>query len=237
MPLLESEVNIATPDGMADCYFASPAHSAAPGVIIWTDIYGLRGTFRQMGARLADAGYAVLVVNPFYRLKKAPTSEHGTATPVEQVRPISEHLSEATHRTDANAFVAWLDMQSAVAKDRRIGAVGYCFGGHVAFRTAVARPDRVGAVASCHGGRLVTEQTNSPHLQAAKTQARFLVAIAANDHDKAPEAKGALQSALPGAEIEVYPAQHGWCVPDSKAFNHAEAERAWGRVMALLASL
>jgi carboxymethylenebutenolidase len=235
--MTESEVNIQTPDGVADCYFAHPASGTTPGVVVWTDIYGLRASFRQMGKRLAEAGYAVLVVNPFYRVKKAPTAENGTATPLEQVRPISEHLSETTHMTDAKAFVEWLDAQQTVAKDRKVGALGYCFGGQLAFRTVVARPDRVGAVACCHGGRLVTDKPNSPHLQVAKTQARFLVAIAHNDDEKAPEVKDVLREKFAtaglAAEIEVYPAQHGWCVPDSKVYNEAQAEKAWGRVLAL----
>jgi carboxymethylenebutenolidase len=233
----ESEVNIQTPDGVADCYFAHPANGTAPGVVVWTDIYGLRTSFRQMGKLLAEAGYSVLVVNPFYRVKKAPTAENGTATPTEQVRPISDHLSETTHSTDAKAFVEWLDAQSAVAKDRKVGALGYCFGGHLAFRTAAARPDRVGAVACCHGGRLVTDKPNSPHLQAAKTQAQFLVAIAQNDDEKAPDVKDILSETFAAAdlpaEIEVYPAQHGWCVLDSKVYNEPQAEKAWGRVLAL----
>lgn len=230
-------MNIQTPDGVADCFFVHPASGTAPGVLVWTDIYGLRTSFRQMGRRLAEAGYAVLVVNPFYRVKKAPTSEHGTATPVEQVRPISEHLSEATHMTDACAFLEWLDAQTPVAKDRKLGALGYCFGGHVAFRTAVGRPDRVGAVACFHGGRLVTDQPNSPNVQAAKTHARFLVAIAENDDEKAPDVKDILRETFAAAgvaaEIEVYPAQHGWCVLDSKVYNEPQAEKAWARLLAL----
>src|SRR5580658_6384288 len=162
----ESEVNIQTPDGVADGYFARPAIGIAPGVVVWPDIYGLRESFRKMGKRLAEAGCSVLVVNPFYRVKKAPTAENGTATPIELVRAISEHLSETTHITDAKAFTEWLDAQPAVAKDRKMGTVGYCFGGQLAFRTAIARADRVGAVACCHGGRLVTDKPNSPHLQA-----------------------------------------------------------------------
>src|SRR5204863_7187889 len=83
----ESEVNVTTPDGAADCYFAHPASGTAPGVLVWPDIFGLRPAFRQMGKRLADSGYSVLVVNPFYRVKKAPTAAAGAATPSEQVRP------------------------------------------------------------------------------------------------------------------------------------------------------
>ena len=235
--MIESEVNIATPDGTADSYFAAPLKSSAPGVLIWTDIYGLRASSRQIAKRLAESGYAVLVPNPFYRVKKAPTAEHGTDTPLEQVRPISEHITETTQRTDAKAFIEWLDAQPSVAKNRKMGTIGYCFGGQLAFRTAAVKPDRMGAVASFHGGRLVTDQPNSPHLQAAQTHAQFLVAIAQNDDEKEPEAKTVLNKTFANAgvsaEIEVYPARHGWCVPDSKAYNQEQAERAWTRLVAL----
>ena len=177
----ESDVNITTPDGSADCYFVHPATGSAPGVLIWPDIFGLRPAFRQMGKRLAESGYSVLVVNPFYRTKKAPTASAGAATPISEVRPLAGTLNETTQMTDAKAFIAWLDEQKSVAKNRKIGTQGYCMGGPMAFRTAAEVPDRVGAVATFHGGGLVTDQPNSPHLQAAKSHAQFLICIADND--------------------------------------------------------
>jgi carboxymethylenebutenolidase len=131
-----------------------------------------------MGKRLAESGYAVLVVNPFYRVKKAPTAEKGGATPIQEVMPLMQALTETTHMTDAKAFIGWLDQQSSVAKNRKMGTQGYCMGGPMAFRTAAAVPDRIGAVASFHGAALVTKAENSPHLQAAKSKAQFLIAIA-----------------------------------------------------------
>ena len=234
----ESEVNVTTPDGTADCYFAHPASGTAPGVLMWPDIFGLRPAFRQMGKRLAESGYSVLVVNPFYRVKKAPTADAGAATPIEQVRPLAQGLNETTQMTDAKAFIEWLDRQSPVAKNRKIGTQGYCMSGPIAFRTAAAVPDRVGAVASFHGGGLVTDKPNSPHLQAAKTKAQFLIAIAANDDARSPNEKNVLKETfekanLP-AEIEVYTdAAHGWCPPDSGVYNQPKAEKAWNRLLVL----
>jgi carboxymethylenebutenolidase len=231
-------VTITTPDGKADCYFVHPASGTAPGVLVWPDIFGLRPAFRQMGRRLAESGYAVLVVNPFYRAMKAPTAAQGAATPIQQVMPLAQGLNETTHMTDAKAFVGWLDGQAAVAKNRKIGTQGYCMGGPMAFRTAAAMPDRVGAVGSFHGGGLVTPQPNSPHLQAAKSHAQFLVAIAANDDGRAPNDKVALKETfekakLP-AEIEVYEgSMHGWCPPDSTVYNEPLAEKAWSRLLVL----
>src|SRR5579864_8365885 len=177
----ETDVNVMTPDGTADGYFVHPANGTAPGVLMWPDIFGLRPAFRQMAKRLAESGYSVLVVNPFYRVKKAPTADQGSATPIPQLLPLAQALTETTHMTDAKAFVGWLDQQSSVAKNRKMGVQGYCMGGPIAFRTAAAAPDRIGAVGSFHGGGLVTDMPNSPHLQAAKTKAQFLIAIAAND--------------------------------------------------------
>ena len=233
----ESDVTVTTPDGTADCYFVHPTSGTAAGVLIWPDIFGLRPAFRQMGKRLAESGYSVLVVNPFYRVKKAPTAEAGGATPIDQVRPLAQGLNETTHMTDAKAFIAWLDKQPSVAKNRKVGTQGYCMGGPIAFRTAAAVPDRVGAVASFHGGGLVANTPNSPHLQAAKTKAQFLVAIAENDDKRSPDDKNVLKETfakanLP-AEIEVYAGAHGWCPPDSRVYNEPEAEKAWGRLLAL----
>ena len=236
--VVESEVNITTPDGTADCYFVRPASGTAPGVLIWPDIFGLRPAFRQMGKRLAESGYAVLVVNPFYRLHKAPTAEAGTATPIQSLMPLAKSLNETTEFTDAKAFFAWLDAQSSVAKNRLIGTQGYCMGGPMAFRTAAAVSGRVGAVATFHGGGLVTDQPNSPHLEAANSKAQFLVAIAANDDSRSPNDKTALKDVFTKsnrpAEIEVYEgAAHGWCPPDSSVYNEPQAEKAWARLLAL----
>ena len=234
----ESDVNVSTPDGTADCYFVHPASGTAPGVLVWPDIFGLRPAFRQMGKRLAESGYAVLVVNPFYRVKKAPTAEAGAATQIQQLMPLARGLNETTHMTDAKAFLGWLDGQAAVAKNRKMGTQGYCMGGPIAFRTAAAVPDRVGAVASFHGGGLVNDTPSSPHLQAAKSHAQFLIAIAANDDARSPNDKAVLKETfakadLP-AEIEVYEgAAHGWCPPDSQVYNEPQAEKAWSRLLAL----
>ena len=234
----DGDVTITTPDGSCDAYFVHPASGTAPGVLIWPDIFGRRPAFHQMAKRLAESGFSVLVVNPFYRTKKAPTADKGAATPIPDLMPLARALTETTQMTDAKAFIAWLDQQPSVAKNKKVGTQGYCMGGPIAFRTAAAVPDRVGAVASFHGGGLVTDQPNSPHLQAAKTKAQFLIAVAANDDQRAPGEKDVLKETfakanLP-AEIEVYTgAAHGWCPPDSGVYNEPQAEKAWTRLLAL----
>ncbi len=238
----ESDVTVTTPDGAADCYFVHPASGASAGVIVWPDILGLRPAFRQMGKRLAESGYAVLVVNPFYRQKKAPVVPAGAsfADPATRdiVMPLAKSLSPTTNVTDAKAFVAFLDGQAAVDKRRKIGTTGYCMGGPIVMRTAAAVPDRIGAGASFHGGGLVTKEPDSPHLLVPTMKAHFLFAVAENDDQREPEAKNVLRETyakakLP-AEIEVYAgAAHGWCPPDSAVYNEKQAERAWSRLLVL----
>jgi carboxymethylenebutenolidase len=237
----ESDVKVKTPDGVADCYFVHPAKGAAAGVLIWPDILGLRPAFRQMGRRLAESGYSVLVVNPFYRQKPSPVVPTGAsfADPEirKQVMPLAQALNATTHTTDAKAFIAFLDSQAAVDRKKKIGTTGYCMGGPIVMRTAAAVPDRVGAGASFHGGGLVTKNPDSPHLLVPTMKAQFLFAVAENDDQREPEAKNVLRETfgkanLP-AEIEVYPAAHGWCPPDSSVYNEAQAEKAWSRLLVL----
>src|SRR5947207_5741161 len=102
----DSEVTITTPDGTCDAYFVHPATGTAPAVLIWPDIFGLRPAFRTMGKRLAESGYSVLVVNPFYREKKAPTAEQGAATPIPGLVPMMQKATtEANTMVDAKAFI------------------------------------------------------------------------------------------------------------------------------------
>jgi len=238
----ESEVEVKTPDGVADCYFVHPATGTGAGVIVWPDILGLRPAFRQMGKRLAESGYAVLTVNPFYRQKKAPVVPAGASFADQATRdivmPLAKSLSATTNTSDAKAFVAFLDSQAAVDKKRKIGTTGYCMGGPIVMRTAAAAPDRIGAGASFHGGGLVTKTPDSPHLLIPTMKAHFLFAVAENDDQREPDAKNVLRdefakAKLP-AEIEVYAgAAHGWCPPDSAVYNQKQAERAWERLLAL----
>jgi carboxymethylenebutenolidase len=233
----EQEVTIATPDGQCDAYYVTPTSGAHAAVLVWPDIFGLRPAFRQMAKRLAQDGYSVLVVNPFYRTMKAPTAPQGASTPIQEVVPLARSLSPKTHQADAVAFVAWLDSQPQVDKSKKIGTIGYCMGGPIVMRTAAAVPDRIGAGCSFHGGGLVTKEPESPHLLIPKMKASFLVAIAENDDQRDPESKSVLKEAFDGAklaaEIEVYPAGHGWCPTDTRVYNKDQSERAWARMLEL----
>jgi carboxymethylenebutenolidase len=229
----EKDVQIKTPDGTCDAYFVYPSSGSAPAVIIWPDIFGLRPAMRTMGKRLAAEGYAVLVVNSFYRAGK-PTATG--ATPIQEMMPYRKGMNQTTDMTDAKAFIAWLDQQPQVNRNRGVGTQGYCMGGPMAFNTASAVPDRVRAVASFHGGGLVGKEgdANSPHLLAAKTKAQFLIAIAENDDKQRPTEKDVLKQTFGNrAEVEVYTAAHGWCPPDTQVYNEAAAEKAWARLLAL----
>lgn len=237
----ERDVEIRTPDGICDAYFVHPASGAHAAVLVWPDILGLRPAFRQMGKRLAESGYSVLVVNPFYRQKRAPVVAEGASFADESVRntvfPLAQALNPTTHVTDARAFVAWLDAQASVDKNRGIGTTGYCMGGPITMRTAAAVANRVAAAASFHGGGLVTSNPDSPHLLVPQMKAQYLFAVAENDDEREPEAKNVLRESFAkaklDAEIEVYPAAHGWCPPDSAVYDEAQAERAWSRMLVL----
>ena len=235
----ESEIEVTTPDGVCDSYFVHPASGAHPGVLIWPDAFGLRPAMRQMARRLAESGHSVLVVNQYYRTQRAPiveSTDFGAAR--DTLMPLMRSLNADTNVRDAKAFVSFLDSQSAVDNDRKMGTMGYCMGGPMTMRTAAAAPDRVGAGASFHGGGLVTDQPDSPHLLAPQMKAHYLFAIAEDDDQRQPEAKDALREAFEAAglpaEIEVYEgAMHGWCPPDTQVYNEAQAERAWRRLLAL----
>jgi carboxymethylenebutenolidase len=237
----ETDVEITTPDGTCDAYFVHPSSGRHAAVLVWPDILGLRPAFRQMGKRLAESGYSVLTVNPFYRQAKSPVVPEGASFADESVRntvfPMARALNATTHTTDAKAFIAWIDGQSSVDTGRKIGTTGYCMGGPIVMRTAAAVPDRVGAGASFHGGGLVTQNPDSPHLLVPTMKASFLFAVAENDDMQDPAAKNVLRETYDKAglqaEIEVYPAQHGWCPPDSAVYDEAQAERAWARLLAL----
>lgn len=237
-----ADVEIKTPDGTCDAYVVHPAKGKHPAVLVWPDIFGLRPAFKEMATRLAESGYSVLVINPFYRTKKAPTApEHPDFNdpPTRQaLMALAGTLSPETALTDAKAFVTYIDSQPPVDTKRKIGTIGYCMGGPFVFRTAAAFPDRIGAGATFHGGGLVTDKPNSPHLLIPQMKAHYLIAIAENDDKQQPDAKNVLRDSfskakLP-AEIEVYAGTlHGWCPPDSAVYNHDQAEKAWSRMIAL----
>ena len=250
LPVVESEVSIKTPDGICNAAFIHPASGTHPGVLIWPDAFGLRPSMREIGRRLAAEGYSVLVPNPFYRVAKSPVYEDASKVDFAKERgklgPLMGSITaDGTVEKDAPAFVAWLDMQKEIDKNKKIGTQGYCMGGALVVRTAAAVPNRIGAGGSFHGGGLVTANPNSPHLLAPKIKAHMYFGIATNDDMQQPDAKTKLKEAFDTAkvpaEVEVYPqAQHGWCVSDmpkqangQPIYSKADADRAWGKLLAL----
>lgn len=241
--VVEKNVDVRTPDGVSDSALYHPEGAGPwPAVVVWPDIMGLRPVFREMGRRLASSGYVVLVVNPFYRSRKAADivaanlnfgSPEGRAT----LGGYRNAIGDAGNDRDAVAYVAFLDSQPQTDKRKKVGVQGYCMGGPLSFRSAAAVPNRIGAVGSFHGGGLVTKEPNSPHLLIAKTNARYLVAVAENDDKADPEAKVVLRKTFDDtkrtATVEVYPANHGWCVPGGGAYNAAAAEKAWSELLAM----
>jgi len=254
--MTETDVLIKTADGTCDAAYFRPSAGKHPGVIVWSDAFGLRPSMRALGRRLAADGYAALVPNPFYRVAKAPVIENASSFNFQdpndraKIQPLMASVgAPGAAERDAGAFVAFLDAQAEVDKSRKIGAQGYCMGGRLVVRTCAAVPDRLGAGASFHGGGLVTNDEHSPHLLAPKIKARMYFGIAANDDAQQPDAKDKLRESFAAAhvpaEIEVYShAMHGWCVPDmpkqpngEPIYNQADAERAWSKLLAIYATL
>jgi carboxymethylenebutenolidase len=248
LPVVETDIEITTPDGICDAVFIHPAAGSHAGVSIWADGMGLRPAMRDMGKRLAAEGYSVLIPNPFYRSAKAPVfdasfSFQNQADIAKFYQLLAPLNAPGAAEKDAVAFVAFLDAQKQVDKAKKIGVQGYCMGGPLAVKTAAALPDRVGAAASFHGGGLVTDKPDSPHLLAPKIKARLYIGIASNDDQRQPDAKDKLREAFAAAnvsaEIEVYPALHGWCMPDmhpqngAPVYSQPDAERAWSKLEAL----
>jgi carboxymethylenebutenolidase len=248
--VVEADVEIKTPDGTCDAAFVHPASGSHPGVLLWPDAFGLRPWTREMARRLAAEGYSVLVPNPFYRVSKAPTTDptgfdFKNEAQMTKLKSLMGSVNAAgAAEKDAAAYVGYLDAQKEVDKSKKIGTQGYCMGGPLVMRTAATLPDRIGAGASFHGGGLVTDKPESPHLLAPKIKARLYIAIAGNDDQKQPAAKDKLKEAFAAAkvaaEIEVYAdSLHGWCMKDmptiegKSIYNPAEAERAWGKLLAL----
>ncbi len=248
--VVETDVTIKMPDGTCDAAFIHPPSGSHPGVLIWADAFGLRPAMRDIGKRIAAEGYSVLVPNPFYRVAKAPVFDNPSSfdyqnqADMAKLKPLMASVNApGAAEKDAVAYIAFLDAQSQINKAKKIGTQGYCMGGPLVVKTAAAVPDRIGAGASFHGGGLVTDKPDSPHLLAPKIKARMYFAIASNDDQRQPDAKDKLREAFAAAkvpaEIEVYPARHGWCVPDMPTENGApiysrpEAERAWSKLVAL----
>ncbi len=250
LDVVETDVEIKTPDGTCDAAFIHPKTGSYPGVLLWPDAFGLRPSMRDMGKRLAAEGYSVLVPNPFYRVAEAPFSDASNfsfqnPTDMAKLRPLMASVNAPGNpEKDATAYVGFLDAQKEVNKAKKIGTQGYCMGGPLVVKTAAALPERIGAGASFHGGGLVTDKPDSPHLLAPKIKASMYFGVASNDDERQPDAKDKLKAAFVAAkvpvEVEVYAgALHGWCVPDMPVqngkpiYNKPEAERAWAKLLAL----
>lgn len=240
--LTERGVTFATPDGTMDALLVQPASGKHPAVILWPDIASIRESKRKIARKLASAGYAVLVVNPYYRdvagEEFADFAAFIAGGGFQKVGPWRGKLNAEAIMRDATAMVGWLDQQPGVDTARGIGTLGYCMGGPFTVWSAAAVPGRIKAAASFHGGGLVRpDNPMSPHALLGKVKASLLIAVAKDDDAKAPADKttfaDAAKAAGVSATVTVYPGDHGWMVADSPAWNAAAATSGEADLLAL----
>lgn len=247
--VIDTDVQVTTAAGVCDAALIHPQHGAWPGVILFTDVFGLRATMRDMAKRLAADGFTVLVPNPFYRTTKppglSPDIDFNNPADRAKIDVLRAPLTSDAVMQDATTYVKFLDSQAAVNKKAKMGAFGYCMGGPMTMQAAASNPQRISAGASFHGGGLVTDKPDSPHLLVPKMQAQFYFGVAMNDDERQPDAKTKLAEAFKGAhlqaKIEVYDGcLHGWCVKDMPKtagkppiYNEPQAERAWHELTSL----
>jgi len=242
--LRERGVSFPTADGTMDGFLVQPESGDHPAVILWPDIASIREAKRNIARKLASAGFAVLVVNPYYRDVAGEQFADFAAFIADggfrKVGPWREKLTAEAIMRDATGVVAWLDRQDGVDTDKGIGTQGYCMGGPFTIWSAAAVPARVKAAASFHGGGLVRpDNPMSPHKVLGQTRAAMLIAVAQDDDAKAPEDKVTFADAAREADVSaivtVYPGDHGWMVSDSPAYDPTAAARGEADLKALYA--
>lgn len=239
--LVENAVTFAADGGTMDGVFIHPASGAHPAVILWPDIAGLRPAKIEMGRRLASAGYAVLVGNPYYRSvagqQFSDFDDWRSNDGWNRVTPWREANTPEAVMATARSVVAWLDAQDAVDSSRGIGTQGYCMTGSWTILSAAAVPNRIKAAGSFHGGGLTGDAATAPVnlLGDMADDAEAIIAIARDDDAQNPEAKVLLMAAAEAAaadiDVEVYQGDHGWTVLDSPVYAEGEAERAWSELL------
>ncbi|MGO9182767.1 MAG: dienelactone hydrolase family protein [Mycobacterium sp.] len=236
--------SVTTPDGTCPVRLFTPDGSGPwPGVVMYCDAGGVRGTFDQMAARLAGFGYAVLLPDVYYRSGDWAPFDMATVFADEGERnrlfSMIGSITQDKMASDAGAFFDYLAARPEVSGDR-FGVCGYCMGGRTSLVVAGQIPDRVAAAASFHGGGLVTDTADSPHLLADRMSATVYVGGAENDPsftaDHAEQLGKALTAAGVSHVIEWYSAGHGFAVPDNAPYDEAAAERHWTAMTDLFGS-
>ena len=240
--MIETAVEIETPDGVADGLILTPETGSGPGVVHLTDIWGIRDSQREMAGRLVARGYVVLIPNVFYRTSRPPVfgaaASQDNDQRMKRFQELIAPLTPDAMERDMAAYIDFFTAQRSVRKGR-IGLVGYCFSGKLAMHGAAVRPDVVGAVASFHGGGLANDTPASPHLLLPRIKAALYFGHASDDRSMPAPAIDTLDAALTAwggdFESETYAgARHGWTVPDhAGAYDQAQAERAFTKLVAL----
>jgi carboxymethylenebutenolidase len=236
-------ITLPTRDGLCPAHLLTPsAEGRWPAIVFYGDAGGIRPALVDMAQRLANAGYAVLLPDPFYRYGPYETlvpSEVFKGDVMAILGPLMATTGNDKVATDTAAYLSFLDACDAVEGDT-VGAVGFCMGGGMALTAAATFADRFAAVATFHGGHLATDAPTSPHRLAARIQAEVYVAVAEHDDTCPPAMVQRLAQALGEGgvnhSVERYVgAAHGWMVPDFPVYDPALSERGWVAMLALFA--
>ena len=241
---MKTDVTIPMPDGNARAFVFTPQTGKGPWPVIlfYMDGPAIRPALFEMGERMAQAGYYVLLPDMFWRLGAYPPIDLAVAFGSPEGRKtFRETYFASTDPTramaDTRVFLDWLADQPQ-AKSGARGVTGYCMGGGLALRAAAAFPEEIIAAASFHPSNLATDEPDSPHLGAAKIKARVLVAGGDKDagYDQAQNDRlaAALAEAGVEAEVSIWSGYlHGWVPTDMPIHNAEGAERHWRELMAL----
>jgi carboxymethylenebutenolidase len=236
-----TQITIQTRDGNCPAHLVTPAGEGRwPAIIFYGDAGGIRPAVVEMAQRLANAGFAVLLPDLFYRYGPYETlvpEEVFKGDVMATLGPLMATTGNDKAVEDTEAFLEYLDACGAV-NGRKLGAVGFCMGGGMAIAAAATFANRFAAVATFHGGNLATDAPTSPHRLASRIKGEVYVAGADNDESYPPAMAERLEQAFSDAGVnhsaEIYAgAAHGWMVPDFPVFDPALAERGWSSMLAL----
>ena len=233
--MIERELDVTTPEGEMKTFIYHPTHDGPHPVVLYLmDAPSIRPALKEMAARLASAGYYVMMPYLFYR--GGPFREFGMSDEdMHDRRELMGTVNPTNILSDAEALLAVAANDPAAEDGGKLGAVGFCMSGGLVISLARAMPERVAAVASIHGAWLVKDTDDSPHLGLDPVAAEIYFGWCADDatapEEDVPVMKAALDAAGVNYTIDWFDdAVHGYAPPGSDRYNRDASELHWERV-------